>query len=514
MDLKVLDELFTMSNPESKALKESFDAKDRMLVLLYFRWLTRRGARNMGIARLEVLEDLSPESKKWLEDHGMADISDWEFAGMVDFGPESDITCSRGGHRLRYAYYAVSPSTQKELVFGRNCASDFFDINAGLLGHLTNDIDKAKNELRVSFSLGRAPKTFGLSPAVTMLQLIRRNEDFAKRCYYHIGRTVIELWASFVSRGITPPDTLLKLLSNGFLQAAQDYFKSKSGGEKAINTYLAVRDNEKFVFPDGLNRNKGVVTRGDFIYPLTSLSLFDAIRTCIFEEACVPSSLSAAIDIFAFWDDITELESLIKEKQYQARCSRAELIVRGLSDALEKDIKSPLDCLIIASMRNDLRLVTYFFGLSANSGNFEKIKTALNFDSFRYCWLNEDCKGIGLYSSPHLKRTLLVLLFWLNYKDILSSIQNSVEYPSTALADSSFPGFKQDLRSELSTFSTDSEEEYDEIDEAIEELEDFDAEEYDEEYEDYDFDDEDDSADEDIDLNSLLFGNSDKGDED
>lgn len=409
INLSVLSELFDMeparSSENAKKLEKDFDEQDRMLILLYFRWLTRMGARDLGITHLERSSSMTDATREWLKTQGLENVDDWEFMGMIDHGSTaSNITCSHGGHRLRYAYYANSPSTGKELVFGLGCGSEFFQVDLGLMKKLTKVIDTAKYELSCSLYHGRAHITMAYSPAVTMAQVMRHDATITELCYRYAGKTQIELWLNFINRGIMPPKTLLLRIEQAYKMAISDRLSGIPDSGRLTIVYNSLMSNE-LVYPgDEMQKNKGIVEKGEFIYPLSGENLFNALRICAIEELMQPSPISTYHNICAFLGTISELEEkaagIVSENN---RKSRARTVYDYFSSR-NTPIKDTLSCLVHACVMNDARYVTLLLGLSPSSNS------VLTEDWYAKCWKQSNF-DYRLFISRLSKRRLFLLLF-------------------------------------------------------------------------------------------------------
>lgn len=454
--LDVIKELFPPegTNKNADALKKDFQDKDKMLVLLYFRWLTRKGARDMGLAHLEKSLEMSDATKAWLAEAGLSDIDDWEFTGMTDHGSvNAGITCSHGGHRLRYAYHAYSPSADKELLFGLNCGSEFFQVDLGVLSKLEVMLTVAKEELKASFAFGRCSAVLNYLPSYNILSNIRRSPELAELCLTYIGRTQFELWLNFINRGIVPPKTLANLVQSGYEASMQSYLQAHSSISKYLDIYRNVKVNETVGSNMDIRNNKGCRRQGEFIYPLTRCTLFDALKAVTIEELLNPSAISTCFNIMDFYTKIEQLES--EMQAYTAEMgiptdSRAEIIY---AYALKNDknyVHSPLDVLLLACNKNDLRLVQFFFGLIYATKGVEP--------TFR----QEVWKGKSEYfliTQLHSRRRLLLLLFLGYYDDLISAIKfrKPLVYPTS---EDEYSDYDEDLDDDFFKDSDDEEEEY------------------------------------------------------
>lgn len=424
VNLGVLSEIFSMEPANlsnlAKQLEQDFDEQDRMLILLYFRWLTRMGARDLGITHLEKSSSMTDATREWLKTQGLENVDDWEFMGMIDHGSTAtNITCSHGGHRLRYAYYAHSPSTGKELVFGLGCGSEFFQVDLGLMKKLTKVVDTAKYELSCSFYQGRAHIQMAYSPATTMAQVMRHDAKIAELCYRYSGKTQIELWLNFINRGIMPPKTLELRVEQAYKMAVSDRLVGIPDSVRLMNVYNSLMTNE-LVYPgDDMQQNKGIVDKGEFIYPVSGETLFNTLRVCAIEELMQPSPIAVYHNVCDFFDMIDMLEAsangIVSESDKVSRASVVFDYFSGKSSA----IKDTLSCLIHACVMNDARYVTLLLGLSPSSNS------VLTEDWYDKCW--KQSKFDYRLFIPRMSKRRLFLLLFIDYSERLLSSLNKVK---------------------------------------------------------------------------------------
>ena len=480
VSLSVLTEIFNTqpaaSSVLAKKLFADFTEQDRMLILLYFRWLTRMGARDLGITHLEKSAEMTDATREWLKTQGLENVDDWEFMGMIDHGSTGEITCSHGGHRLRYAYYAHSPSTGAELRFGLNCGSEFFQVDLGIMKKLTKVVDTAKAELSAAFCYGRASMPLSYSTAVTMAQAMRHDTNLAELCYRYAGKTQIELWQNFINRGIMPPKTLLLHIEQAYKMAVVDRLSQVPDVSRLIEVYNNTITNEMVYPGDELLKNKGIVTKGEFIYPLAGENLFNTLRVCAIEELMQPTPLSTYYNIVDFFTKIDTLEA--NSAWYtdkEALSSRAVFIYRYFSGQLP-NIKNTVDVLVRACLANDPRYVTLMLGLSPSSNPKAAASADLDEDEdaaetedladasdlaaeaagwFSKCWKNGKFDSRYYFAEGISKRRLLVLLFL----DLFDQLNSALEqYKTRGTYDAGIIPISEDFDTSVSDDDDDVEE--------------------------------------------------------
>ena len=110
----------------------------------YFRWRTRSRFKEL-VANTSLAA--KPKKAEVLSQI-MEGITDWVYDGCVDTGVFGASHCDLG-HALRYEHYALSPSTGKVLVFGVNCASDFFGIEPERLKKINSVQEETLEEIKL-----------------------------------------------------------------------------------------------------------------------------------------------------------------------------------------------------------------------------------------------------------------------------------------------------------------------------------------------------------------------------
>ena len=391
---KAVVDLYKEMTPSSVVTSYQSEA-DRLLVMLYFRWITMQSRNRYGISSLVNSAHRSDKVNAFLESKkpGLSKVTDWEFSGMIDFGFQGAIRCSNGNHALRYAYYAYSPSMDIELVFGSSCGSDFFDMDIASLQGMQQELEKAKYQMGYSFSLGRCPAILSYTAAYNMINVISRYPVIAELCLdsNYVGRTTFELWSNFISRGIYPPLLLKTKVVNGYQKAVKTFLEQKFASDANLGDKIkqALITCESTIaadthIVDDMEANPGIVHSGEFIAPLSGCNLFDALRVLVLEEALNPTPISAYYDILSYLDDIAYLEQSVKASGVRCAYSRAELVERAVTKDLKSDIKDIISLLGIAAISNDLRLVTLLLGLSPNSsGEVPFFKEGTNYEGWR-----------------------------------------------------------------------------------------------------------------------------------
>lgn len=127
----------------NNGIYDSFTDEQVEVIKDYFRWRSKRRVhelcRNTTLAvkpkKAEILSSL------------MGGATDWEYDGCVDMGYFGGGRCDLG-HTLRYEHYAYSPSTGRRLVFGVNCASDFFGIEPEKLRKISEVQSEVLEEIK------------------------------------------------------------------------------------------------------------------------------------------------------------------------------------------------------------------------------------------------------------------------------------------------------------------------------------------------------------------------------
>lgn len=111
---------------ENSDVFESMNRNQQMVVKSYYVWYTVDKYKSLA---KNIRFDISTTKAEALAE--LRGIEDWEFGGVWDSGYMGASKCQLG-HSIRYEYYAV-PSNDRDnpdaaIVFGENCAADFFHI--------------------------------------------------------------------------------------------------------------------------------------------------------------------------------------------------------------------------------------------------------------------------------------------------------------------------------------------------------------------------------------------------
>lgn len=354
-------------------LKSSMTSNDRQLILVYFRWLTRRGAKRMGITSLTRTTALTEETMNWLKSEGLADVVDWQFTGMTYHGANSGVCCSHGGHRLQYAYHAYSPSAKKSLIFGSQCGSEFFQVDLASLGKLNSLVDNAKHELAFILARGRMPESLAHSEILNTFNVMRRFPDLARYCVQYTGQSTFELVSNFISCGFYPPASLTSSFMDGYYAAVRMFLQSKGVPSDILAICDETRQNEITVSVDGYRHNTGVVPNNmfdkphEFLYPLSSAGFSDAIKASFILEAYFPSVFSGYYNFFDCYSKFCKLSAKAKAFNYKKTNATARLIYNYSFKAGECPFKDVNSVIAYALLSDDLRIALYMLGLTPNS---------------------------------------------------------------------------------------------------------------------------------------------------
>lgn len=128
----------------NEGIYDSFTEEQFEAIKDYFRWRTRSRFKEL-VANTSLA--VRPRKAEVLAEV-MGGITDWVYDGCVDTGCLGASHCELG-HALRYEHYATSPSTGKQLIFGVNCASDFFGIEPEKLRKINSVQDEILEEVKL-----------------------------------------------------------------------------------------------------------------------------------------------------------------------------------------------------------------------------------------------------------------------------------------------------------------------------------------------------------------------------
>ena len=421
IDLSVIDALFDEAtellyrtkiprgdNPHIKSLfkqmmdkvKASLTSNDRQLILVYFRWLTRRGAKRMGITSLTRTASLSEETMNWLKSEGLADVVDWQFTGMTYHGANSCVCCSHGGHRLQYAYHAYSPTAKKSLIFGSQCGSEFFQVDLASLGKLGSLVDNAKHELAFVLARGRASESFVHSEIYNVFNVMRRFPDLARYCVQYTGQSTFELVSNFISCGFFPPASLASSFTDGYCAAVHMFLQSKGLPSNILELCDETRRNEITVSAVGYRNNTGVVPLNnlsdkphEFLYPLSSAGFADAVRASFLLEAYSPTSFSGYYNLLDAYAQFNKLVDKAKSLGYNPSCSTARLIYNYSFKTGACPFKDINSVIAYSLLSDDLRITLYMMGLTPNSHRL--VEGSIQ---------SSDLRALNLYASSKMER--------------------------------------------------------------------------------------------------------------
>ena len=213
---------------EANAFVDSFTSEDLLILQLYYKWVTRKLAKNAGISSLITDE---AEKQEIMRTFGAAD---WQFSGVVDYGEGASrtntVVCARcsnsangAGRGLRYAYYAYSPSLNKNLAFGKDCMSAFLKVDVSIMNKLERVLQETDNDVREALAYGRNSIKLRNSTCYTMLYALKTNPDLNHVFVGILGKTTTELFLNFMHSGFVLPKRLDTMVTNAYNQSVQEF---------------------------------------------------------------------------------------------------------------------------------------------------------------------------------------------------------------------------------------------------------------------------------------------------
>lgn len=198
----VAEALFDMETDFGSEMFYSLEEDDIILIIEYMKWRSRVESINRGT---QVWD--KPVSAKLKE---MA--SDWEFAGVCDYGYMGAETCIEG-HPIRYAYNVHSPSLGITVPFGVKCVSDFFDVPQVKMSAYKRYFKIAQDELITCLNKGRYMHDRDYLENIDFITGLK-NKDFEKVAKARLGIKGLELVLSFIYRGFHLPMYLKREIRN------------------------------------------------------------------------------------------------------------------------------------------------------------------------------------------------------------------------------------------------------------------------------------------------------------
>ncbi len=191
----------------NNGIYDIFNKQQLDVIYRYFRWRTKMKFR-------KICNDTSLEAKPDKAEvlvNIMGGATDWVYDGCVDTGYMGGGQCELG-HRLRYEHYAYSPSLDKAIKFGINCASDFFGLSTSKIASIQKAQAETLEEIKFIVFIRRTGK------AQEYVNLFYRDlPDIVDTLgEENIGKTIGDSWFSvmvaFMNNRIPYTETLIKRL--------------------------------------------------------------------------------------------------------------------------------------------------------------------------------------------------------------------------------------------------------------------------------------------------------------
>lgn len=171
----------------------------------YYRWYTKNLYRDLAstirlgvtIAKAEQLANIRNRGAMW------------EFTGIYDSG-DMGCSCCTLGHEIRYEYHAQNEYGE-DIIFGRDCVKDFFNLSDTQLRNLTktqNSMTKEIMEIALKTAEGKVGLNSGEDLDFMYRVLFKLDENgellnfLNKDLYKHLEK--------FIGNGIALPKSMVK----------------------------------------------------------------------------------------------------------------------------------------------------------------------------------------------------------------------------------------------------------------------------------------------------------------
>lgn len=198
--------------PKNVGLYTKLTAQQQNVIKAYFKWRTKTAY--MELYKDPRLKITAKKTDKIIKMAGNA--QDWEFAGIVDLG----TMCGKCGfgHAIRYEYYAKSPSTGRQIIFGSKCASDFFEVAPAMLKqmeHVRNLTFESIKKMLFIYYTGKTSEYEKMN--YSFVYELLKNQVMSKKLLMYLkdGFTIMK---QLLALGLPLPEHMIELLNNFYYE--------------------------------------------------------------------------------------------------------------------------------------------------------------------------------------------------------------------------------------------------------------------------------------------------------
>lgn len=201
-DEEDLDEYYEDVNKNN--MYDYFSDESREILKNYYRWYTKNLYKDLANSIRLGISTTKAEQLANIRNRGTI----WSFTGIYDSGGMG-CSCCTLGHDIRYEFHAENEYGE-DIIFGRECVKDFFNLDDVQLRNLTKTQDNMVNEIMeiakktISGNVGYGKE--GLDFFLDVIYQLEENKELQK----YLDKELIKHLENFINNEIALPKSMVK----------------------------------------------------------------------------------------------------------------------------------------------------------------------------------------------------------------------------------------------------------------------------------------------------------------
>lgn len=182
-----------------------FSEKSREIIKNYYRWYTKNLYKDLANSIRLGVSTAKAEQLANIRNRGTV----WSFTGIYDSG-DMGCSCCTLGHEIRYEFHAENEYGE-DIIFGRECVKDFFNLDDIQLRNLTKTQNNMVNEIMeiadktISGKVGLG-KGEGLDFLYEVLYALDGNNELNR----YLDKQLYKHLENFINNEIALPKSMVK----------------------------------------------------------------------------------------------------------------------------------------------------------------------------------------------------------------------------------------------------------------------------------------------------------------
>lgn len=181
----------------------------------YYKWYTKELYHNLASTIRLGISNKKAEQLANIKNRG----DFWSFEGIYDTGEV--CSCCTLGHDIRYEYHAMNEHGET-IIFGRDCAGDFFNLDKEQLKNLNKAQNKMTAEAIECINSTVSGKVGIGKEGIDLLYGVLFRLDENNMLGWYLPKQLVEFVEKFVNNGIALPESMVKVIRRNIVKNFYD----------------------------------------------------------------------------------------------------------------------------------------------------------------------------------------------------------------------------------------------------------------------------------------------------